>query len=66
MKVIRILIYDGDERWMLKQLGRSLADGTRMMSDNTSITAITIQSIATIKLVDLINQINTQSPIKGE
>ena len=59
MKVIRVLIYDGNENWMLTQLGRSLPDGTKEVLGG-SITAITINSIAAIKLADVIENIKPE------
>lgn len=35
MKVTRLLIYEGPEEWLEKQLGLSLPDGTRKMPTGT-------------------------------
>lgn len=41
MKVIRLLIYEGDIKWLEKQLGSSINDGTKSMLGG-SITAVTL------------------------
>ena len=56
MKVIRILVYDGCEDWMLTQLNRSLPDGEKKVTGG-SITAITINTLFMTKLSDVIEDI---------
>jgi hypothetical protein len=46
MKVARLIIYEGSEKWLQKQLGESCADGVRRISHNrfgkATISIITI------------------------
>uniref|UniRef100_A0A6H1ZFX8 Uncharacterized protein n=1 Tax=viral metagenome TaxID=1070528 RepID=A0A6H1ZFX8_9ZZZZ len=44
MKVIRLIIYDGDSDWVLKTISDSI-QGTRTISTGGSITAITLGTL---------------------
>jgi hypothetical protein len=48
MKVIRVLIYEGDEEWMQRQLGGSVNDGKKDLGHGRSIKAITLGTMPDI------------------
>jgi len=45
MKIIRILIYEGNDEWMDYQLAKSLPDGVKDFSIGNSIKAITLGTL---------------------
>jgi len=48
MKVIRVLIYEGDEEWLQRQLGGSMNDGKKDLGSGRSIKAITLGTMPDI------------------
>jgi hypothetical protein len=42
MKVLRLIIYEGEDTWMKEQLSRSLPNGTKTLSPTNTISAVTL------------------------
>jgi hypothetical protein len=51
MRVVRVLIYEGDVEAVTKQLGQSMGDGTRPGMGNSTITCFTIEGF-TLQIVE--------------
>lgn len=41
-KIARLIIYEGSDEWLLKQLGGSLPDGRKELPGQNNITILTI------------------------
>ncbi len=45
MKLVRILIYEGDEKWIARQRVHSLPDGKKEFTKDRSISVVTLGTL---------------------
>lgn len=63
MKIVRVLVYEGDEQWINETLGSSVGNGINYVGPDRSITSVIVRSEDTVvcavgveKLLEYINE----------